>query len=171
MDKLFLFFVLLFFIACGNPQSTETAIEETENSTPSATTETPTAAATQNASQTYPTLPTDKAEELFTKTDYMDYVFYDLPFSMNHSKTADIQNSIRYISTSPVNNTIPQCASIGRIFYQSKGEIIGEAEFHFNNEQNCYYMIFLEEGKPKYANLLTETGVRNYSNIFAQVKK
>ena len=120
--------------------------------------------------QLYPTLPLEKAEKLFKEADYMDYVFYELPFSMNHGKRVDIKNAVAYISTSPVTNRIPQCKSIGRIFYQAKGEIIGEAEFHFNKEVGCYYLIFMEDGKPTYANLLTTKGVNNYNNIFSQVK-
>ena len=155
------FSILVTAFACGEPAADNTS-----------TTEPPAAALVEEPlKQLYPTLPLDKAERLFKQTDYMDYVFYELPFSMNHSKAADIQNSIRYISTSPVTNRIPQCKSIGRIFYQSKGEIISEAEFHFNDAQGCYYMIFMEEGQPKYANLLTATGVNNYNNLFAQVKQ
>ncbi|MFK7935794.1 MAG: hypothetical protein AB8G22_19935 [Saprospiraceae bacterium] len=163
MNKLFTTLLCsLFFFACGS----DTKTENSSSTTP------PTAAIVEEPlNELYPTLPLEKAERLFTETDYLDYVFYELPFSMNHSKEADIKNSIRYISTSPVTNRIPQCKSIGRIFYQAKGEIIGEAEFHFNNDVGCYYLIFMEENKPKYANLLTQTGVTNYSNLFSQVQQ
>jgi len=162
MNQLFTIFAFsLLIIACGKTENNNT----TAINPPTATVvETP-------LKELYPTLPLVKAEQLFTDTDYMDYVFYELPFSMNHAKKVDIQNSIRYISTSPVTNRIPQCKSIGRIFYQAKGEIIGEAEFHFNDKAGCYYFIFLEEGKPKYANLLTQAGVNNYNNLFNQVRQ
>jgi len=162
MYKLLFSFSLVFiFFACGGETTTQT------------TAPTPPAAAVEQEpiKNLYPTLPLEKAEQLFKQTDYMDYVFYELPFSMNHSKDADIKNAIRYISTSPVTNRIPQCKSIGRIFYQAKGEIIGEAEFHFNSDVGCFYMVFMEEGKSKYANLLTDVGVGNYSNIFSQVQQ
>lgn len=162
MDKLIYCLLLFCFLACNDTSDSKAAVVVDP---PAAT------VVEQPLRELYPTLPQAQAERFFQETDYMDYVFYELPFSMNHSKEVDIKNAIRYISTSPVTNRIPQCKSIGRIFYQAKGEIIGEAEFHFNNEVGCYYLIFMEEGKPKYANLLTTSGVNNYSNLFAQVNK
>lgn len=168
MYKYLPFLLLLFLVGCEDSTSATTAKKKKEIVIPKAE-PTPTQP-TEPLTEKYPALPAKQAKKLFLQTDYIDYLFYDLPYSMSHEEKKDIQNAIRYISTSPVMSNIPDCASIGRIFYQKKGNVIREAEFHFNNQQGCYYLVFLEDGKPTYANLLTRYAVNNYNNIFGQVK-
>ena len=164
MNNLLAILLLVVLVSCQNNSTTKQT-----DSTNSGTTSSQPAATT--TSVVYPSIPLETIQNVFKKTDYIDYVFYELPFSMNHGKKSDIQNAIRYISTTPLTSDLPQCASIGRIFYQAEGKILTEAEFHFNEERKCFYLVFLEDGKPAYSNLLTTTGMKNYSNIFAQVSK
>ncbi|MEL7021799.1 MAG: hypothetical protein AAGK47_09330 [Bacteroidota bacterium] len=166
---LFALGLLCCLYACGEDNTSSATTPETTPTTQTTPTQTQQANMPMGGTPLYPAMSSEKATRLFRMTDYMDYVFYDLPFSMSHDKEADIKNAISYIGAIPTTTAMPQCPSIGRIFYQSKGEIIGEAEFHFNSESRCHYLVFLEDGKPKYSNLLTEIGVRNYTDIFAKV--
>lgn len=140
------------FGACGSGSSNEQPQEEkTDNST----------------APTYPSISQATLQKLWNECDYVDYVFYDLPISMNQSDQPSIRGAIRQIAQeSPIIN--PNCKSIGRIFYQIKGENYLEADLYFASD--CVYFLFLEDGKPKYANRLTAEAIQFYQNIFKQLQ-
>jgi len=117
---------------------------------------------TAPAGPSYPLYPMEKLKYLFDNSDYVDYVFYQLPISMSLSEKGSVQYAVSHVSMDKP-TVDPNCKSIGRIFYQLKGENIAEAEIHFNKNAGCNYLMFYENGKKTYANLLTEQGV-NYLN-------
>lgn len=158
MNK-YLFFGLLLtslLFSCGSDTASE-ADSDTANTTP-------TPAETAPA-PTYPSIPADTIRALFNECDYIDYVFYYTNFSVSQKEKGDIQTAITYIaSEAPKIN--PNCQSVGRVFYQVNGENRLEADLYFNPNQGCIYYLFLENGKPAYANRIMPAGIDFYNKIF-----
>ena len=113
-----------------------------------------------------PVLPEPIHRDIVMTTDYIDYIFYNLPISISMSDKASVNNGLSHISAVPVPGHI-QCKSIGRIIYQSAGETKIEAELHMDTN-GCGYLAFIEDQKPKYANLLTGAGIQFYLSTFKQ---
>ena len=122
-------------------------------------------AAPQPAATTLPSLPMDILKNLWDNCDYVDYVFYNLPISMSLNNQPSIQNSLSHIASDPA-PVLPQCKSIGRLFYQIKGENVQMAEIYFT--AGCTYFVFLKDDKPAYSNYITPEGVAYLNNIFSQ---
>ncbi len=131
----------LFLLGCGN--NTSSTSQETK----------PTSAQT---SVQYPPLPVNRIRELGNST-VVDFIFYQLPISMNLNEPGSIQRALSHLSlNSP---TQLNCKSaIGRIFYQKEGETLIEADIFF--EKGCAYLIFLEDGKAAFANSLSPVGIQ-----------
>ncbi|RMF24674.1 MAG: hypothetical protein D6765_11430 [Bacteroidetes bacterium] len=121
-------------------------------------------AAAQNA-PALPSLPYETVQYLWENCDYVDYVFYQLPISMSMSDQNSIRYSISHIAQDAATLN-PNCPAIGRIFFQEKGENILEADIHFG--EGCRYFVFLKEGKPAYANLITDVGVQYLNERITQ---
>lgn len=156
LKNLSLLFILVFLFSC---QDTPTQSK-------------PSVATKQEASQheaaapppAYPPLPQGIFEQIATQTDYIDYVYYNLPISMSMNDPNSINSVYRHFT--PLEAPIKkQCKSIGRISFMSKGVIIAEAEMYYGAD-NCNYFVFLEENKPKYANQMSQVGVDFYANAF-----
>jgi len=115
---------------------------------------------------TLPGIPMDLMKNLWDNCDYVDYVFYNLPISMSLDNKASIQNALTHVASEPAPMP-PQCKSIGRIFYQIKGENVQMAEIYFT--PGCLYFVFLgQDEKPAYCNYMTPEGVQYLNNIFSQ---
>jgi len=127
----------------------------TENTTP--------APVTQVQADTFPSIPIPKLQDLWENCDYIDYVFYQLPISMSLDQDNSIKYALSHISSSGAPKK-PECKSIGRVFYQVKGENQEEAELYFS--EGCTFFVFLENGKPKYGNYMTPTGAQYLNNTF-----
>lgn len=173
MRNLFLLLLLLSFIACSENAATEdanTSSDTTTQTTPNNTAAPPPANTVPADRPTYPALPIEKAKELWDKCDYIDYVFFELPYSLSLNKDQDIKGTIRHISASPIQATTPVCKPIGRIFYQHDGENMAEADFYYSPASKCYYLVFLEDNQPKYGNLLTVDAVNYYEQTFSAIR-
>lgn len=156
-------------MACQSDNQQQEATEPTGAAeTPAKTSST--APSKTPAESALPPLPMDRAKSLWETCDYIDYVFYELPFSMSLDQKSDIQGTVRHISASPVPVLKPECKSIGRIFFQANGENILSAEFYFAVKEGCFYYVFIEDNKPTYANLLTEDAVAYYNKTFSMVR-
>lgn len=143
---------------------------DTTQKTPTVETPTTTTPVKTKTTATYPAYPQNKLEYLFNQSDYIDYVFYELPMSMSLNEKGSVQYAISHVSTTPAQIN-PNCKSLGRIFYQLKGENIAEAEIVFNAPEQCSYFIFYENGKKAYANQMTEDGIKYLQqNIMNAVK-
>ena len=57
---------------------------------------------------------------------------------------------------------------MGRIIYQDKGEILMEADMHF--DKNCRHLVFYKDGKKVATNNMTEQGVAYFNQMFSKVK-
>lgn len=166
MARIILVITLSFFMmACEGGQKGAASTVETSATTPAAT-ETPAAPATA-ATATYPSIAGETIKMLWDKCDYIDFVFYYLNFSMSQKVQNSIRTTIAQISTA-VPEIDPNCQPIGRIFFQSDGVNIVEADIFYSN--GCSYYIFYEDGKYAYANRMLPTAEKFYDNIFKQVQ-
>jgi hypothetical protein len=116
----------------------------------------------------YESIPVERLENLFYNCDYIDYLFYQTNFSMSQSDQAAIQTTLAAIGAEAP-TVYPECQAIGRIFFQIEGQNAAEADIYLS--QQCMYYVWMENGKPAYANLMTENAVKFYANIFQQVQQ
>jgi hypothetical protein len=154
MKNLLFLLILISLAACnkaGNDSQSATETQPTPQPLPA-----------KAAGIDYPGLPVERAVAMFNECNYVDGIFYDLPISMSQNEKASIQQTISYISDSPA-TIYPNCAPIGRFFFQKDGDDMAVAEFYFSGQ--CYAFIFLEDGKPKYGNKLTDAGKAYFERI------
>ncbi|PHI19408.1 hypothetical protein CEQ90_12880 [Lewinellaceae bacterium SD302] len=144
--------LLCLFAACGNDNAATSNPQVTATAPPTS----------------YPSISIDRLEYLWNNADYMDVVFYELPISLNQSTQEQVRSTIAHISEkTPVIN--PACKSVGRLFFQVKGKNVEEAEIYFEN--GCTYYVWLENGKPAYANTITQAGIDFYNNVYVQAQQ
>ncbi|MFT6333418.1 MAG: hypothetical protein ACJATI_000145 [Halioglobus sp.] len=113
-----------------------------------------------------PSLPQSEMVRLFQEATFIDYIFYDLPFSISQDNQPSIHANLKLISTGVLDDLPMHCKPIGREFFQINGEIVHEADLYFSD--GCYGYVFLKDEKPTYANKLTEAGMKFYTNIINQ---
>lgn len=113
-----------------------------------------------------PSITMDIMKNIFEKSDYADFVFYNTNFSMSMDQKPSIQSTLRHIAET-VPNLNPNCKAIGRVFYQIEGENYMEADIFF--EEDCKYFVFYVDNKKTYANEMTQDGFNHYTNIFSQL--
>ena len=101
--------------------------------------------------------------------DYVDIVLYHQGFSMNISQPGSIQSLFSGLTGEAV---MPEasCPAQGRIFFNSKGQTMTEADLHFIPNQ-CAILVFYIGGKKVYASKLNETGANIFNNYFANAAK
>ncbi len=156
MKYLYLLFVLPIVLwSCQN---------EAPKSSASAKQETPTQPAGEKL---YPSIDPARLVMLWDSATNVDVIFYNLSFSLSQNKQQDIRGMINTIDKEvPVIN--PACQAIGRIFFVVDGRNAVEADMYF--QDGCHYYVFMENGKPKYANNMTEAGVNFFTNVFNNVR-
>jgi hypothetical protein len=113
-----------------------------------------------------PSLPQAEMKKLFDEATYVDYIFYDLPFSVSQDNKASIHANLNMISPEKMNGISKSCKPIGREFFHIGGEIVYEADLYFS--EGCFGYIFLKDEKPTYANKLSAEGGKFYSNLIKQ---
>ena len=59
------------------------------------------------------------------------------------------------------------CKPIGRIMFKDDDGIRLEADLFFS--KNCSYFVFMENNKPKYANFMSDEGVKFFNNVFSKM--
>lgn len=127
-----------------------------------------TASAQVNAEQ-LPAITEDFFMDLYKKVDAIDYVFYELPFSMSQTDFSAVQANVAFLSRNSPGQIPPACSkAIGRKFFKNNGEIMAEAEMYFN--ASCQFYVFMEGNKKTYASNMTQEGINFYNNIMQQVK-
>lgn len=102
-------------------------------------------------------IPADLVMKMWNEGDLIDYIFHNLPFSMNQTEQASIRTNLTYFSQEAQPNIPSTCKSpFGRQFYGVGGDIIFEADIYL--DENCAFYVFFIDGKPKYANKMSEQG-------------
>jgi hypothetical protein len=115
-----------------------------------------------------PGIPSEKIVELWEKCELVDYIFHNLPFSLNQSEKPAIRANLNFIGTDPVGKVNLDCKPMGREFFQIGGEIVLEADVYYS--PGCYFYVFVDGNTPIYANTISEAGMNFYKQITTQVK-
>ncbi len=162
----FMIIVSVSVISCGADKSTKT----TESSASTQATKVETVETiTGQAGNPFQSIPGDVMRNLWENCELIDYIFYELPFSMNQSEKSGIQSTIAQVSTTAQQSYPASCKPIARQMYQVGGEIVLEADVYFSQE--CQFFVFMENNKPKYANQMTKQGAEFFGNIINQAMK
>lgn len=153
-----LFFLLILFssLACKQQSSDNNSTVQVAPAAPQLTT------------LSYPPLPQDIATKIGTSGDHIDVIFYNMPISISRDGNTDVQQMLSQVSDQAPTQVAP-CQAIGRIFFQGQGETIAEADLYLG--ENCNYYVFMEKGKPTYANLLMPEGINLYEKLTAPYRK
>lgn len=115
-----------------------------------------------------PSVPLDTLRMLYNESNYIDYLFFELPVSMSQNTQADVQGALSYISAeTPVRPA--GCQPIGQIFYEVRGNTRLRANLYFS--PGCVYLEFLDGEQPKYANKLMPGGIEFFNNLLRQLGK
>ena len=117
--------------------------------------------------QLYPSVQGSIIEELWNTCTGVDYIYYNFNFSMNRAAQNDVRNSLIHISNTPA-LIRPECKPIGRIMFKDDDGIKLEADMFFS--KNCTYFVFMEDNKPKYANFMSDEGIKFFNNVFTKMK-
>lgn len=159
MKYYFTIFNLFFLLACTNNSSDTSKSQAT---TP--TQETPQQQAAPQG-KPYPSVPAEFIKTLWDNTEFIDYTFYELPISMSFDNKGSIQTVLKHISSTPA--VVPtNCKPTGRAYFQKQGNDIATVEFYIL--KGCNYYVFIEDGKSKYGNVLTQEGINFYQNSINQ---
>ena len=155
--RLLLWTILIFGIISCELKTKSTETEAASDTSPqTATTNNP----------IYPGLTQDLGMKIWNEGEMIDYLFHDLPFSMSQDEQASIQTNMTYISSDAVYSIPKGCKPMARQFYQVGGDIILEGDIYHGN--GCHFYIFLENGKPTYANQMNQKGIAFFNNIVKQ---
>lgn len=148
--------LVLFFVSCKNDGKKEGEVKTNT-------------AVTTNNIQVPPAIPTERLIYLFENTNYLDFIFADLPFSMSQEDKSSIQQTIRYINPVAPASINPQCASFADLIFQVEGEIVSEAKIFFQPE--CTYYLIYENGELKYSASFTDEGIKFFNNLLQQAEQ
>lgn len=113
----------------------------------------------------YPSVSLDTLQMLWAKCTYIDFVFYNLNFSVSQNESNAVKSTIQHIAADvPVINNA--CKPEGRIFFQVDGRNALEGDIYLG--QNCvYYLWYKDGGKTPYAaNSMTQLGVNFFKDLF-----
>jgi hypothetical protein len=127
-------------------------------------TPTPAAPAPEPAA-TLPSVSLALLERIWKEGTQVDYIFYDYPFTMSLNDQPSIQYALKQIAENPA-PLKPECKPAGRVSYQIKGNIVLEGDFYFST--GCTYFVFEENRQKKYANYMTDEGIKYFNNQIQQ---
>lgn len=114
-------------------------------------------------------IPEEMIVELVTNGDHIDFMFNEMPLSMNQTENSAIRTDMTYISSTPIAGIPQQCSPMARKIYLGNGEILLEADLYFS--QQCLFQVFIKDEKPLYGNLLTMEAVQFYGSLMDQAKE
>ena len=117
---------------------------------------------------TLPSIPLSLLEKIFNEATQVDYIFYNYPFTFSKTEKPSIQYSTRAIAEDPA-PLLPECRATGRITYLIQGEIALEGDFFFT--PGCTYFVFYENQEKKYANYMTDEGIKDLNDQIQQALK
>ncbi|HRD83390.1 MAG TPA: hypothetical protein PLL53_21700 [Saprospiraceae bacterium] len=115
----------------------------------------------------FPTLPIETIRTLVAECDYIDIIMYQPQFSMSQNERSAVMATLSHISEVPAVHNAANPAT-GHIFYQAKGQTLLEADLYLRNEGS--YLVFYQDGKPAFANAMTQQGVAFFANILSQLQ-
>jgi hypothetical protein len=113
-----------------------------------------------------PTLPVEEIRSLLANADATDFIFHNLPFSVNQSDLQSVRTTVSGIGIEPVYNA--DCPALGRMFVQVKGEIVMEAEIYYDG-LSCHHYVFYQDKKPVYANQMQSNAIGFYNDLINSI--
>jgi hypothetical protein len=116
-----------------------------------------------------PKLPEQEYSRLYEECDFIDYIFFDLPFSLSQNEKPSIQQNVLFISKDEVNGIPTGCKAMARKFFKIKGNIVLEADVFMDGK--CNYFLFYKDGKATYLNKMNQAGINFYNNLIDQAAK
>ena len=134
---------------------------KSEKEQPQSTTPTP-----QKAEARFTALPNDLMMKIWNEGDLIDYIFHNLPFSMNQDEQASIRTNLTYIGEEAQDDIPNGCKPFGRQFFQVEGEMIFEADIYYSD--GCMFYVFFVDGKAKYANKMSDSGKAFFKTMIRQ---
>lgn len=140
--------------------------EKNNNSDVNPTKETLTEVVEQATDDPLPQVPVKIMQELWNECEFVDYIFFDLPFSMSQTEQPSIRANLNYIDRAAVGPRSKACKPIAREFFQINGEIVYEADVYYS--ENCKYYVFFEGKTPVYANKMSAAGEKFYNQMITQ---
>jgi hypothetical protein len=117
---------------------------------------------------TLPSVPLALLEKIYNEGTQVDYIFYNYPFTLSLTEKGSIQYSTRHIAEDPA-PLLPNCKAAGRVTYQISGNIVLEGDFYFST--GCTYFVFYEKQEKKYANYMTDEGIKYFNEQIQQALK
>ncbi len=122
--------------------------------------------AQQEMLEELPMVPIETMQKLWNECEFVDYIFFDLPFSMSQTEQPSIRANLNYIDRAPIGPRPKSCKPIAREFFQINGEIVFEADVYYST--GCKYYVFFEGKNPVYANKMSEAGEKFYNQMITQ---
>ena len=116
-----LFLIAFLLSSCGSKNN---------SSNPTAPVSNTSAPVPEQSYESYPSISMAEMEELAKRTSNIDYIFYELPVSMNIDNAPAINSALRQISDQPA-KIMKGCKPMGRVIFQDNGDIFKEADFYF----------------------------------------
>jgi hypothetical protein len=118
-----------------------------------------------------PGIPGELMAKLLNECTNIDYIFHNLPFSLNQSEKSSIEQNIGFIDiNSPVGAIPADCKPIGRKFFKINSDVTYDVDVYLSG--NCKFYVFVDKkNKPLYANNMTKEAVIFYSNTAQQAKQ
>jgi hypothetical protein len=117
----------------------------------------------------YPSIPRETMEMLWSNCTNIDLIFTSLPYSVSTNSNQESRPLLMHISTDAA-FVDDKCPMIASVVYLSNGKIVLESNLYYSSNQQCQYMVFLENGQPKYANYLSQQGKDYFNQLFNTVK-
>jgi len=114
----------------------------------------------------YPSLTQEALMNVWDNGEMIDYIFHNLPFSMNQTELQSIRTNLTYIDPKPVSEIPSHCKPFARQFYQVGGDIVLESDVYFS--EGCQFYVFWEDGKAKYANYMADSGILFFNKMVEQ---
>lgn len=130
-----------------------------------AATQSPTSTA---AKHSLPPMSKDVYENLRERCSAVDYIFHNLPFSINQTEKASVLSNLNFIGPEQADAIPSTCSPLGREFFQDeKADIFLEADIYYG--EGCLAYVFFQDGKAVYANKMSQAGVEFYTKIIRNV--
>ncbi len=107
-------------------------------------------------------------QNIVDKADQLDFIFSELPVSMNQDEKAAILQNLAAISKIAVKSIPSGCKPLARLVYNGGGEIIFESDLYLS--ESCQFVVFLKDEKRLFGNELVPQGIDFYNAILAQVQ-
>lgn len=150
MKSILLIITLCFLISCKSDTSETQVVEKTVQ-------------APVDLGQAFESIPQPMVMDLWNEGDLIDYIFHNLPFSMNQSEQASIRTNLTYFTPMPQKHITPGCKPMGRQFFSIAGEIVIEADIYFS--ESCAFYVFFVDGKATYANQMSDAGKQFFTTM------